>query len=53
MATLLTVIDVDTGDVRISWTAPYDNEQTITAYEILVQDKMKTQYFADTINCDG
>lgn len=35
------------------WDSPYDNEQTITAYQILINDKTGNDWNEDTINCDG
>ena len=43
MATITTSVDAATGNVNIIWAEPYDNEQTITAYEILIYDKTGTQ----------
>jgi hypothetical protein len=32
MAPVITSVDGATGNVKITWVKPYDNEQTITAY---------------------
>ena len=53
MLPLTTLVDEATGDVKILWVAPYDNEQTITAYEILVLNKAGDQWIEDVTNCDG
>ena len=37
----------------IKWTPPYDNEQTILAYQILIADSTGTVYTEDTTNCDA
>ena len=42
MVAVTTAVDEATGDVRIIWVAPYDNEQTITAYEIQISDNLNT-----------
>ena len=39
-------------NVRISWTAPADNSETITAYQILIV-KSDASQLEDTVNCDG
>ena len=41
--------------VRISWTAPFNNGATITQYkiEILQNPSDGTSYFQDLTNCDG
>lgn len=36
MTAVTTSIDAATGGMKIAWLAPYDNEQTITQYQIEV-----------------
>ena len=53
MLSVTTEVDLATGNVKIIWTAPYDNEQTITAYEILINDETEAVWTEDLTNCDG
>lgn len=39
MQAVTTSVDAATGDVVITWAEPYDNEQSITAYEVVISDK--------------
>jgi hypothetical protein len=34
MLAVTTSVDVATGGIRIDWKEPFDNKQTITAYEV-------------------
>jgi hypothetical protein len=51
------VTEIDTGldplSVKISWTAPDDNSDSITSYHILILKSDGIEYAEDTTNCDG
>ena len=55
MVAVETVIDdgVDPLSVKISWTAPSDNSDTITSYKILIRESDGLTYSVDTTTCDG
>ena len=53
MVPITTEVDEATGDVKIMWTAPYNNEQEITAYEILINDKTGDVWMADDTHCNA
>ena len=53
MVPLTTEVDAATGDVKFSWIAPYNNEQEITAYEILINDINGDQWHAEDTYCNG
>jgi hypothetical protein len=53
MAAVTTEVDAATGGVSISWEEPYDNEQPITAYEILISNADGSEWLADLTNCDA
>ena len=52
MDTVNTEIDSSTGGVKISWSAPNANSETIDAYEILIR-KDDGSTFEATSSCDG
>ena len=52
MATPTTTIDSTTGGVKISWTAPANNGNTLTAYLIEILDLAETTW-STTTHCDG
>jgi hypothetical protein len=48
------VTTVNSGtDVIISWTAPYDNEDTITKYKIEIRAINGLDFYEDVLDCDG
>jgi hypothetical protein len=51
MDEVATSLDPATGGLLVSWTAPYDNAQTITAYKIEVQ--YGTDWSEETAGCDA
>jgi hypothetical protein len=54
MVAVATVIDgVYPLSVKISWTAPSDNSDTITSYKILIRESDGITYSEETTNCDG
>jgi hypothetical protein len=53
MAIVTTSIDRSTGGVLISWVAPYDGSQSITKYAIMIADWTGSNYYEDSVNCDG
>lgn len=55
MAVAVTSIDVgiDPLSVKISWTAPNDNNEVIIEYEILIRKSGGTEYAEETVTCDG
>ena len=46
-----TSIDPLTGDVNISWIAPYDGGDPITAYNIYVGDSTYSVFSLETTSC--
>jgi len=52
MATVTTSIDSVTGGVKIQWTAPASNSETITKYLIEIR-KSDGTFLEDTTNCNG
>jgi hypothetical protein len=46
-------LGVDGTKVKITWTAPYTNSETILDYQILILEKDQLTYFEETLNCNG
>lgn len=44
MSPVLTTIDSVTGGVKIAWTAPFNNGDSIIAYKIEIQDSTGTTW---------
>ena len=53
MSSAVTSIDTATGGVKILWTAPNSNSDTITAYKIEIVDHTLTTWSQDLVHCDG
>lgn len=55
MTTVQTTIDVgvDPKAVKISWSAPADNSDPITEYQILIRKTGGTEYAEELVHCDG
>lgn len=53
MSEAVTSYDSTTGGVKISWTSPSSNYDTITAYNIEILDKANSAWSTETANCDG
>jgi hypothetical protein len=53
MSSAVTSIDTATGGVKILWTAPNTNSDTITAYKIEMLDHTGTTWSQDLVHCDG
>lgn len=51
MAAAVTALDSATGGVKITFTAPSDNADTITAYKIEIAHP--TSQWSATSDCDG
>ena len=39
--------------VKISWIAPYNNNETILEYHILILEQDNVTYSEDTVDCNG
>lgn len=53
MLTVSTSIDSATGGVKISWSAPYNNGDTINTYLIEISDALTVSWIPQTTYCDG
>jgi len=53
MATVTTSVDSSTGHIKISWVAPSENYNTITAYKIEIEKSDGSAFSEDLTNCDG
>lgn len=51
MDTVVTTVDPTAGDLKISWTEPDDQGDTITSYLIQILDKNTGTYSQDAVNC--
>mmetsp|Transcript_33982 Transcript_33982/g.25069 ORF Transcript_33982/g.25069 Transcript_33982/m.25069 type:complete len:432 (-) Transcript_33982:2733-4028(-) len=49
----LIVVSITNSYMRISWSAPSSNYQTIDAYYIEIQDHSATDFYEETTYCDG
>jgi len=50
---MTTSIDSVTGGVVVSWTAPYNNAQTIEKYQVLIFNKITNDWTEDNTYCNG
>lgn len=53
MSAVTTSIDLTTGNVRISWTAPNSNAEPITKYKIEILQADGTTFTESLLYCDG
>jgi hypothetical protein len=53
MNAVTTSYDSVTGGVKISWTAPNSNYDSITSYKIEILDSTDTVWNTETTYCDG
>ena len=53
MAAVTTTIGADALSVTISWPAPDDNSDSITAYHILILKADGIEYAEEAVNCGG
>ena len=53
MVAVTTSVDATTGGIKVSWTKPYDNEQTITAYHLQFADATGSSWIDELTYCDG
>ena len=53
MNSVTTTIDLTTGGIKITWTAPNSNSDPITRYIIEIGDKTATTWTETLTNCNG